>query len=235
MDLASLEALTGRWISLRAELAAEQQSWTRQEQQWQRELGLLEQEISARQQALDADASYLDDFEEVQARMLAEREHTEAALRELGVLLEKHELSLRAFEPLVPASLAGELGTGFRALPANDTAAARAGVLRRLQTVLALYTQIESLQNNLHVVRELIMVNGQQREADVLYVGLARGFAVSARDDWAAIGTATQAGWRWNPAPAEAAAIRAALRTIQREGEVELVPLLWEIMQEVQP
>lgn len=235
VDLASLEALTGRWIALRAELAEERQSWERQERHWQRELALLEQEIASRRDMLDADSTYLDDVERAQARLLAERDAAESALQALGSQLARHEMHLRAFAPLVPQSLLGELGTGFRALPANDAAAARAGVLRRLQTVLALYTQIESLQNNIHAVQELITLNGQQREVDVVYIGLARGFAVSGGDDWAAIGEPTVAGWQWQEMSAEAGRIRRAIRVLQREGDIQLIPLLWGMSGEVRP
>ena len=227
--MAALEALSGRWIALRSELAQERQNWERQERHWKRELALLDQEITSRRATLDADESFLDDVEQTQARLLAERDAAEAELHALGVVLERHEVQLRSFAPYVPDSLLGELGTGFQALPTNEAAATRAGVLRRLQTVLALYTQIESMQNNHHVVRELITIDDVQREVDVLYVGLARGFAVSGRNEWAAIGVPTATGWQWHETPVEASHIRSAIRMLQREGDIELVPLLWQL------
>ncbi len=226
MDVAALEALTGRWIALRSELAAEEQSWKQQERQWKREIALLEREIASRRESLAEDTGYLQDVERGQADLIASKDVATDALQEMASVVSRHEVKLRAVSSWIPQSLHAALGTGFRALPENDDVAARASVLRRLQTVLALYTQIESLHNNMHLVRELIPVREQKREVDVLYVGLARGFAVSARNDWAAIGTPSDTGWQWQEVPEEASRIRLAIRVLQREADLQLVPLL---------
>ena len=234
-DLVALEALTGRWIGLRSELAAERQTWQRQQAHWQREIDLLQQEIRVRRTRLDADADFLTAVEQTQADISGEKDAVESSLHALGAVVGRHEMLLRAWEPLVPQGLLPELGVGFGALPANDAAAARAGVLRRLQTVLALYTQLETLHNTIHVVRELVDVDGLEREAEILYLGLARGFAISAGDAWAAVGTPTAEGWIWQEESGQAASIRLALRVLERDAAAQFVPLLLEVGQEVQP
>ncbi|MFU8779489.1 MAG: DUF3450 family protein [Kiritimatiellia bacterium] len=234
VDLAALEALTGRWIALRSELAGEQQAWQRQEGQWQREIGLLRREVAERRAALEADTAFLSGVEEAQSDLQVEKEKIEASLQLLDAVIGRHEALLRGWQMRVPPSLQPEGGVGFRALPANDAIAMQTGVLRRLQTVLVLYTQIETLQNNIHLVRELIDLAGVQREAAVLYIGLARGFAVSASGDWAAIGVPGDHGWVWQDMHAEAPRIRLAIRTLEREAEAQLVPLLWALAGEGQ-
>ena len=232
VDVGALEALAGRWVALRAELAAEQQAWGRQERHWEREIALLEKEIAARREALEEDTTFLRDVERDQADVLAEKEAATSALQELAVVVGQHEARIRALEAWIPEGLRVELGTGFGALPQHDAAAERMGVLRRLQTVLALYTQIEALQHNMHVVRELIAYGEQQREVDVLYIGLSRGFAVSPKGDWAAIGIPTDVGWQWQEAPDEASSIRLAIQVMQRDADVQLVPLLLGVAEE---
>lgn len=225
-DIASLESLAGRWIDLRAELAAEKQAWMRQERKWNQEIALLEKEIATLGEARAQDESFLADREQEQADLLAEKEAATAALDDLEKAVAQHEANIRSFEILVPESLRTDLDTGFRALPRDDEAASRLGVIHRLQTVLALYTQIESLQNELHLVRELIPAPSGKREVDVLYLGLSRGFAVSSGSDWAAIGRPTEAGWQWEETIEEASRIRLAIDVKQREADVQLVPLL---------
>ncbi len=232
VDIVGLEALAGRWIALRAELAAERQAWARQERHWEREIALLEQEIAKRREALAEDTTFLRDVERDQADVLAEKEAATSALQELAIVVGQHEGRIRDFEALIPEGLRAELGRGFGALPEHDAAAERMGVLRRLQTVLALYTQIESLQHNMHFVRELIAYGEQQREVDVLYIGLSRGFAVSPKGDWAAIGIPTDGGWQWQEATDEASSIRLAIQVMQREADVQLVPLLLGVAEE---
>ena len=70
--------------------------------------------------------------------------------------------------------------------------------------------EIEALQNRNHVVRELIDPGtGQRREMDVVYFGLARGYAISPNDAAVAAGIPAQTGWRWSELdPSAADAIR---------------------------
>lgn len=234
-DVGAFERLTGHWIGLRSELAREQQEWQRQQQHWQREIALLEREIITRGEVIAADTQQLSGFEQVHTDALAQKEQIDVTLRDLEVVLGRHELRLREWEGWIPAGLRADIGSGFRALPGNAAAASRMGVLRRLQTVLALYTQIETLQNNLHVVREMLEVGEARREVDVLYLGLARGLAVSASDDWAATGRPVESGWVWEPDPGQAANIRLALRVLQRDAVVQIVPLPLQVDAEVLP
>ena len=65
-----------------------------------------------------------------------------------------------------------------------------------------------------------------QRDMDVLYLGLARGYAVSSDDEHALIGTPGPAGWSWRSAPDEAKRIRQAIRLANDNAEIRLVTLL---------
>jgi hypothetical protein len=60
---------------------------------------------------------------------------------------------------------------------------------------------------------------------DVLYLGLARGFAVAVDDSIAAAGSPETTGWRWTWDPELAAAVRRAIRYHRRELPAELVQL----------
>jgi multidrug efflux pump subunit AcrA (membrane-fusion protein) len=229
VDLAALEALTGRWIALRTQLAEEQQSWQRQQRHWEREISLLRREVTERRAALDTDSVFLSGVEEAQSDLQGETAALDASMQGLESVVSRHEAYLRVWLSRIPPGLAPELGAGFRMLPQNAAAASRTGVLRRLQAVLSLYTQIETLQNNLHLTRALLDVAGVQREVDILYFGLGHGFAVSASGDWAAVGTPSGDGWQWQEVRPEAARIRLAIRTVQRDAEAQLVPLLWSM------
>jgi len=234
-DLAALEALTGQWIALRTELAGEQRIWEQQQAHWQQEIDLLQQEVATLTAQWEDDAGFLSNVEQRQVEIMAQKDAMEQALGSLRSVVERHERELRGWALRVPPGLQAGWGTGFGALPAEGSGATGQGLLRRLQTVLTLYTQVETLQNNVHLVRELVEVDGIQREAEVLYLGLSRGFAVSTVPSWAAIGVPSDAGWVWQAHPEQASNIRLAVRVWQREAEVRFVPLLLEVGEEYQP
>jgi hypothetical protein len=70
---------------------------------------------------------------------------------------------------------------------------------------------------------------------DVLYIGLARGFAVTPDSDWAAIGVPDEAGWAWTPAPSNAGMIRKAIAVVNRQQTAQLVELPLQVAGEVTP
>ena len=99
-------------------------------------------------------------------------------------------------------------------------------MLRRLQLVIALYTQIENLQHNIHVTKDVLPTDaGTKKEVDVLYLGLSRGFAVSRDNKWAAVGIPDVNGWQWAPDNTIAKQVEEAVAIFNRKQTAELVSL----------
>ncbi|MCK4591106.1 MAG: DUF3450 family protein, partial [Candidatus Latescibacteria bacterium] len=99
-------------------------------------------------------------------------------------------------------------------------------VTRRLQVVLSLYGEIERLQYGVHVVKEVLQTSpGRSREMDVIYLGLAQGFAVSVDNQMAGIGRPTANDWRWEWRPEIAAEVRKAIAFYRHEKTADFVHL----------
>ncbi len=227
-----LDGLVGSWLNLRTELAAERLAWQEQEPLLRAELDLLEREVSTLQAEADA---YAAESSEGEAEALVAhqwRVTLQAAHDDLLPVLDRTEAALRAWSVRIPAVLQASVESLFRSLPATPDVARNQSISERLQRVIALLSQMEILSQNLHRVQEPIVVGAEPRRlVDVLYIGLARAFAVSPDGTWAAIGTPGPDGWTWQPRPQAAADIRQALALHARQQLADFVELPLQVLE----
>ena len=222
-----LEALVGRWVDLRAQADSEQRGWASQSAQWRQEMALLETEQARLNQQLAALEQTGESQQELRANLMERRETLTSALLQVDAHLTRLQPGLAALLPLVPEPLMTEdLKTAL--LPGEETAVPPAGgapaAARRIQQLLGALKELELLHNGVHTVKALIALPGEpRRQMDVVYIGLARGFAVTADGGTAAAGTPAADGWHWRPVPALASDIRLLIRIASREVPPALV------------
>ena len=226
----SLEELVSKWSDLRTRIAAEKRDWKEQKTRLAEEARLLEGEKKSWTEELARTQASASSTEKEQAELRERAKKLSESLAAMRPLIDRAEADAAGCRARVPGSLEGQVRKIFEKLPKTQAEADGIPVIERLQTLIALYTQIETLQHGVHVRKELVAVNGgRKRELDVLYLGLARGFAVSADDEWAAVGTPGPEGWTWKPAPDRAANIRKAISVFDRRIPACLVPLPLEV------
>jgi hypothetical protein len=234
-SLGELDALVGRWMTLRTTIAEEKREWSAHREQWEEEIRLLEQEVETLKKEIDEGGTFASSVEKELVGILARKERMEDELQTLQSVLDRAEADLRQWRDRIPPGLGSALISGFDALPTTQEAADKIPITKRAQNVAALYTQIETLQNQFHATRETLDVDGARRQVDVLYIGLARAFAVSHSNDWAAIGTPQKSGWVWTLIQGGATAVRRAIDVLNRHETAQLVMLPLQVNEEVQP
>lgn len=226
-----LDALVGRWMELRAAIADEKRDWQAREEQWEQEIRLLEAEKKKLSTDLEASNRSASSVEKDRAATLARKEAMETVLEDLHPLLDRAESRLRAWEPLIPTPLSEGIVKGLASLPATQDQAQKRALTERAQRIAALYTQIESLHHGFHATQEVLDTGtDQRRQVDVLYAGLARGFAVATDDRWAAVGTPTNQGWAWQARPGIARNVREAVEVLNRQRTARLVDLPIQVL-----
>lgn len=233
--LATLDGLVGRWMALRTSIADERRAWDACRAQWEDEIALLQQEAETLGKEVEESDAFAVAFERDRADVMARKDRMEAEAQALRAVLERAEDDLRQWRGRIPAGLLEPLASGFGLLPASRKAADPLPLTKRAQTVAALYTQIELLQSRFHATHETLDVRGARRRVDVLYVGLARAFAVSQGNDWAAVGTPSDAGWSWTPSVGDALAVRRAIDVLNRRETAQMVALPLQVAGEEQP
>jgi len=225
-SLGTLEGLVGEWIALREKIAVEKQEWEAQKIRWNEEISVLEAEKAALTTEIAKAREVTSSVEADRDRLSAEKAAMRQTVETIAPAVDRAEAVLRRWRDRLPVSLAAPLRKAFDELPASDDAARQTAVTRRLQRVIALYSQIEAMQHGIHVVREIIpLQGGTRREVDVVYIGLARGFAVSGDDRWAAVGTPSGSGWKWSARPELATTVRKAVDVAGNTVPAALVDL----------
>lgn len=221
--LASVEALVGQWSALRLTQAEEQRDWLEQKEHWLREIDLLKAEKAELQKQMDNASNTGKEIEQERLQVQRDAERLGAVFTELPPLLEQSENALRKWPKRLPPLLREELDPLFAPLKESSTDQSPGA---RLQRILGLYATIEKVQQDIHIGKELLsMPDGTRREVDVCYLGLARGFAVSTDNGWAAIGEPTTDGWSWTPRLEIAQQVRNAVNVYHRQRSAELINL----------
>jgi hypothetical protein len=229
-DLGQLEALVGQWTKLQLSISEEERSWTSQEAQWRSEIDLLKREKEKLEQAAVEDASILGDQSAQGIQQIVERDRVRGSIDALGSGLERAEADLKQWPNRLPPLLRAQLSDTISDIPTTDSQRDARSKVQRLQTVLSAYAEIEHVQNAIHVGVEMVdLQNGSRREMDVFYIGLARGFAVSVDQSFAAVADVSDSGWRWEAAPQLAPRIRRAIDVILGHQSAELVPLPFQL------
>jgi hypothetical protein len=223
--LSDLDTLTGRWISLRGTLAEEKRLWRNRKAAWEEEIALLEQQSEALGAELDTTREVLSTAEQRRADALARREEAESELGNADAVMDAAMRRIRRFASLIPVPLRAQLPTELQSLLEAD--AGNLPRAQRAQRMVAFLSTLESMQNRYHAVQQTLETDSGRRQVEVLYIGLARGFAVSPGNDWAAVGVPGETGWIWTPDAVEPAKVRKLLDVYHRRETADLasVPL----------
>jgi len=221
-----LEGLVQQWVNLRRQLAAEKRDGSEQRRRLEDEIRLLSEEKAALEAEISETDATASELEQGRVVLLAREETMRRVLDDLLPLVERAEADLRKWRTRVPPSLGEGLRQALDKLPAPDARTGRTSLTRRLQVVVAAYTEIENIQAGVHAVREVLSLPGRKaRELDVLYLGLARGFAVGPDDTWAAVGAPGPDGWTWSLRPGLAPQVRTAVTVFNRRSPASFVTL----------
>lgn len=223
VPMRTLEGLVGQWVELRGQIAAEQRDWESQSVQWRQEMDLLKRE----QEQLTVSLARLEEAGETQqersADLLQRRERLRKTIDEVESVVQRLHLRVSLLASLVPPSLmTADLALALQAESSGRESAE--GVSARLQRVLAALAVIEALQARVHVTRTMIALPDEpRREMDVLFLGLAAGYAVTADGRLAAVGRSTVDGWRWTRHVSGADVIRRMIDVAGKAAAPELV------------
>jgi len=219
----TLEQLVAKWVDLRRELTEEAESWEEQKAQLEQERALLSKAKETLEQEIGAAQEEQRSAEAEQARLLERKETLQASLNACLPALRRAEADLKGWRSLWPPSL---LTPPLRKAFDQLQKAEEQSVTRRLQVILSLYGEIELLQYGVHVVKEVLQTgSGRSQEMDVIYLGLAQGFAVSMDDQIAGIGRPIGDGWKWTWRAKIADEVRKAIAFYRHEKTADFVHL----------
>jgi len=218
----TLEELVSRWVDLNKTISAEKKDWREDKARLNAEYDLLQKEREILKEDINAARSSNTDLAEERAGLLLKKEALTNALDRTGPDLSEAERGLHKWRTKIPPPLYFPLEPLFVRLDKS----LELSVSQRLQIILSLYGEIEDLQHDIRVTKEILTTqSGRGREFDVIYIGLARGFCVSEDNDEAGIGRPTQNGWEWRWEDGWGGSIRRALGYYNREKSPDFIEL----------
>ena len=221
-DARLLEKKTAEWVALRREIAAERRRGKEARAFLEQTLDLLGRERDRLREEIEAWEREKGTRTRERLDLLEKREAYTLALETLEPHLRRAHESLLRWRARLPGLLAEGLDPAFDRL---ETGGARAGAAQRLQWLLQVYARLEEIQHQVHTGREILEPPGGTRECQVLYLGLAAGYAVTLDGSTAGMGRPGPEGWTWTWNRTWVAPVRAALAQAGREQAAEIVAL----------
>ncbi len=223
-DADETRSILDRWVETRKLISQERSQWKGEKEQLERTVELLETErarltedigrMKAESGAADLEKNRLEQEDTELKRTLAGVETRTAELeRTLPSLLAEFPGPLRERTPaLLP--------------PPDGDDASSPPLAQRLQAAVGFLGEADRFQENLHVMREVIIPEGgDETEVRVLYLGLGQAYYLGPQGDRAGLGKPGGDGWEWTPRNDLAPGIRRALAVYDNEAHPEFVGL----------
>lgn len=220
-DLDLFQEQVGQWLELKSSLAQEALDGRDAERRMREEIHLLE----ARVKQLEQEKARLEGVESTrdaeQEALMRHAVEAERVLQSLDALPGGVEAALRRFYAGIPEPLQPEVRGVLDELDRTGLSTPQ-----RLRLALDGWEQMARLQEGTHTVTEVMEIRpGESREAEVLYLGLSAGYAVTGDGQWAALGHPGETGWIWREASEQAPAILRALQMSRGKIAPDLVRL----------
>ena len=221
-DVSGFEKMVQKWIDLRVELRSEERDWKERKEGIESQLELFAKEKESLEKEIKGMRTDMTGAQEKQAELSRQLECNQKTLDSLAGGIQRAERRLLSIVKLLPKSLSGELKKNIKALTNTDGMR----LTQRAQNILSLYSEVERIQAGVHVRRELIaMENGQKKEFDVVYLGLAQAFCVSFDERDAGIGKPGVNGWHWQWDDSLVKKINKVIKIVNQKKAVEFLEL----------
>jgi len=225
--VAEVQAMVRQWIALKQELSRMQTEWQEHEALLTDEMRLLERrraELKKRLAEQDEKAKGADTgFAALQGR----RRALQDTVASLAKSVEIAEQNLRRRQDTLPPLLLEPLQDSLAKLPRKGMAPTSAASLaERLQLIFGIYAQLQQLTRSVHVGRMVLTTpDNRQAEMEVVFIGLAMAYAVSADDTRAAVGCPSEETWTWHWRRELAPAVRQLLSCYRKQSPAAFVNL----------
>lgn len=213
------------WVRTQQLISEEQSDWEAEKASLTDLNELRKKEITRLDEILAAAGDRATDAVEQKASLVAESESLKAARSEFSKTIDGLEAQVKALIPFLPAPLLEKVDESIALLEATD----RPPLQDRYRAVVALLREAVNFQNQFTLHSEMREIEGQSREVQVLYLGLARAFYVDRGGVTAGIGTPTAEGWTWEEKNPLAPSIAETIAVYQKSAAPKLVQLPLQI------
>jgi hypothetical protein len=213
-----------KWIETQQVIARESKDWQQGREILAGRLELVKGEIATLQAKTREAEAGVAEADARRAELLAGNDELKATGAQLETAVAALEGEVRRLFPALPEPVRERLRPLQERMPA-DGAAVTVSAAERFQNVLGILNEVNKANSEITVACEVRELDGGRRaEVQVLYVGLAQAFYVSAGGE-AGVGRPGPDGWTWEPDGTLAGDVLSALDILQGKHSPAFVPL----------
>lgn len=216
-----------KWVEAEMLISSEKRSWSEEKAFSEHLLAALSEEKAGLHENLEAIKSAVSGGDQERLALLAELEDLKAAQTNLGNNIDgitKQLLLIR--EQLAPV-FKEDLAKDFERLSMHSGAGAL--TQGKIESAVVLAMKLQNLDNSFSSRTQVIEIEvggePQEREVDILYMGLWRAYYVDPYDRFAGVGFASAQGWVWLEDNSIVGDVKQALKIFEGETTPALISL----------
>jgi septal ring factor EnvC (AmiA/AmiB activator) len=213
-------------IKLRTLLSEERNQWQQEKANINDQLAIIREEAKLLEEKIQSLEDTVTTAETERGKVLDKIEEAKKAATVFSGVIDAYEKQASSLVVLLPAFVKQELAPLIQRLP-KEGVTVRSGLSQRMQTVIALLTQIEKLNGTLTLNSEIKeLPGGVTAEVKTLYVGLGIAYFSDADGRYGGYGRPGKNEWEWEVVePAQAESIARAIAVFEAKREPAFVSL----------
>lgn len=192
------------YIEIRKVIGEESAAWSTQKETLADMLEVLKAEIAELDEKMAALQSSATSADQKRAELNTQLEASRATSKAFDGTIAALEQRVITLTAALPTPLTTELKPLLARLP-EDPAKTRLSYSQRLQNVIGVLAQTDKFNADVKYISEVKDVDGESREVQTLYLGLAAALFTDASGDYAGFGYPSSSGWKWEAAAGEQA------------------------------
>ena len=217
------KALIKEWVSTERILSRELRQWNESKSSLNELIALYQIELNQIKEELEAAGDSLVSFDQDAQELKNLSKKYRGERRNVSEKTNSQIARLLALMEYFPTPLLDQVSIDKEMLMSEESE------LR--EKVLAMLNVLKSagrFNQSVNYADEIKLVNGERRQVEVLYLGLATAYYVSG--NVAGVGTPANGGWKWQPVEGIQASVTKAIAIYQKSARPELVTLPVEVL-----
>lgn len=221
-DAALVQKKTLEWIETRRLVGEEAAAWQAQKGTLSELNTIRRKEIEQLSEFIEAGGARVDELAGKRAALAKEETELRAWRSDLERRLQAFEESLRPLLPRFPPPLRQKVEESMIRLETPDP---ERPLQNRARDVLLVLQAFVEFHNSVTLDSEIREIDGERREVDVLYLGVAQAWYVDATGRHAGSGVPGENGWVWSEDTSLAPRVREAVEIQARRAQPAFVEL----------
>jgi len=217
--------LVEKWIQTERIIAQEKNNWRVGKKMLGERIELLQREIESLQGRISEAKQSIAGADQKRGELTQANKKLETASDALGAVVRRLELHTRKLLRRLPDPARERVKLLSQRIP-DDTADSKMSLGERFQNIVGILNDVNKFNRQITVTREVRTLSGDTKaEVTSLYIGISKGYYVTANGNAAGIGEAGPEGWNWIRSDDSAAAIARAIAILQNAEVAGYVPL----------